>query len=397
MYPLFAFTVSLSLLAGQPAGSSEKTPTKEEASQQIMNQLESEVFARVRALKDDSERLKELYTKHANAPVSTSMWQPLTSSKGEVRSQIDRLTETVEDVLIPESHKKFVKSFRTTVDEIDQLERDIAELKVKKFEAPEERLLLDPVTVTKYAIDSYIEAKKAKIVEKKELLESLREEYSAVLNQRYNINLDPSEVDILMARVDGDDIVRSSVAVGAIGEVLVALELILNESGENMEIAQQYYGIVVLARETLVGIWERHLLKYNNEWFPRLDGLEQDAQLAVSNNRAAKKPMMSIAQRRALEKNIEANEFTLEAIKAYRTSLESQQIRVKGALEKAKTDLKVARLTLETVHLSGDLLDTIRTSRGEFSSLMDVQLPEVRPFDNAELRDKYLEITSSIR
>jgi len=393
MYPVIAVAISISLLAGSP----ETSPSKEEASQQILNQLESEVFSRVRALKDDSERLIELYTKYGKAPESTNMWQPLTSSKGEVRSQIDRLTETVEDVLIPESHKKFVKSFRATVDDIDQLEKGIAELKVKKFEAPEERLLLDPLTVTKYAIDSYIVSKEMDIVAKKEFLQSLREEYSALLNERYNINLNPSEVDILMARVDGDDIVRSSVAVGAIGEVLVALELILNESGENMEVAQQYYGIVVLARETLVGIWERHLLKYENDWFPRLDGLKQDAKLAVKNNKAAVKPMMSIAQRNALQKNIEANEFTLRVIMDYQASLRTQQKSVRNVLSKARMDLTVARLTLETVHLSGDLLETVRTSRGEFKALMEVQLPTLRPFENAELREKYLEITSSLR
>lgn len=397
MYPVIAVALSISLLAGQPAGSPEDSPSKEEASQQIQNLLESEVFSRVRALKDESERLKELYTKYAKAPESTSMWQPLTSSKGEVQSQIDRLTETVEDVLIPESHKKFVKSFRATVDDIDQLEKEIAELKVKKFEAPEERLLLDPLTVTKYAIDSYIESRELEILAKQEFLQSLREEYSALLNERYNISLTSSEVDILMARVDGGDIVRSSVAVGAIGEVLVALELILNESGENMEVAQQYYGIVVLARETLVGIWERQLLKYENDWFPRLDDLEQDAKLAVKNNKAAIKPMMSIAQRNALQKNIEANELTLRVIKDYQASLRTHQKSVRNVLSKARMDLTVALLTLETVQLSGDLLETVRASRGEFKALMEVQLPTLRPFENSELREKYLEITSSIR
>ena len=60
-------------------------------------------------------------------------------------------------------------------------------------------------------------------------------------------------------------------------------------------------------------------------------------------------------------------------------------------------DLAVARNTFETVKLSGDLLTVMRSSEQLFELLYELQVPELRPFENVEMQREFERLTDQLR
>lgn len=377
--------VALSIAVTQPEGDAPES-----------NAVDPSVYSRIRSLADESDRLIRLYERLEEAPVKPTMWQPLTSSKSEIDGRIDRLAESVESLLLPESYGKFTRSYANWTAEIDRLRAEIAELKQRRLYAPDERLLIDPVTVTKSAIDSYVEDKLARIEKREQDLEELCREYTDTLQSRYNIALTPDQIEALMVRSDGDETVRSIVVVGVLGEIMVGLEHSLEATGENTEVAEKYYRLVVLSYETLVRQWERHQAKYNDEWYPQLAEMEQRSAALASDLRAKMRENVSEANREVLAQNIENAAFQQSAIRRYRSELRDQESQVGRALSQARENLEVAKLTLESVSIAGDLLAVMQASQSEFQMLLETQLPTIRPFENSELKAEFVSITSEM-
>jgi hypothetical protein len=62
----------------------------------------------------------------------------------------------------------------------------------------------------------------------------------------------------------------------------------------------------------------------------------------------------------------------------------------------ARANLKVSKNTYETVALSADLYDLISESQEMFVEISKIQVPDIVPFENTQLQQKYKELTEKI-
>ncbi len=103
--------------------------------------------------------------------------------------------------------------------------------------------------------------------------------------------------------------------------------------------------------------------------------------------------ILGISPAAGMRSNLEAQQFTLQAADMYREYLEQQQQGLRDAREKLTGNLSVAENTYETVKISGDLLRVLRAS----DELFDLQVPELQPFENMELKREFEKLTTQLR
>ncbi len=87
----------------------------------------------------------------------------------------------------------------------------------------------------------------------------------------------------------------------------------------------------------------------------------------------------------------------MDAAETYRGYLEQQRKGIEQAREKLGKNLQVATNTYETVKISGDLLRVMRASEELFELLFDLQVPELKPFENVELKREFEKLTTRLR
>ena len=76
--------------------------------------------------------------------------------------------------------------------------------------------------------------------------------------------------------------------------------------------------------------------------------------------------------------------------------LEIQKKSLEKALEITKEQITVAYSTYDTAANSANLISLINETEDSFSKILDMQLPEIIPFENTELEMKFQEVSGQI-
>ena len=97
-----------------------------------------------------------------------------------------------------------------------------------------------------------------------------------------------------------------------------------------------------------------------------------------------------------MRQNIDSNEFALEVSDFYKDILLNQRKQLVTALEKTKEQISVAYSTYDTAAVSFNLLELINRSQDEFGKILNLQAPDIIPFENEQLANKFNEISVQI-
>lgn len=98
-----------------------------------------------------------------------------------------------------------------------------------------------------------------------------------------------------------------------------------------------------------------------------------------------------------LHKNLKAQQLTLKVAKLYAEQLNQQKAKVITARRLILNDYKVAKNTYDTVKISADLIQLMKTNRASFNALMNIQIPEIAPFENLAMQRKFEELSLMIK
>ena len=270
-------------------------------------------------------------------------------------------------------------------------ETKIANLRERRIAAPGEALFGDTVA----RIDTEIRDRMKAIVARDQLISERKEVFAAEL-ATMGIDLTREQVDFLLATVVGDNVIDISIAFYNVKLITEQLESLTGESLESIEIARRYYGMYTVLLRTLDTIYDEAVLMINERY---LVGIEE----IMGRTRQLTKQTQSLLRkadpqhRAALEANVRAQEFALEAAETYRAYLEQQRMGILEAQRRLRANIEVAENTYETVKISGDLLRVMRASDELFALLFELQVPDLRPFENLELRREFEKLTTRLR
>ena len=310
--------------------------------------------------------------------------------KQNVREDINDILDDVIEILSDGNYKRYREKVHELKSHIKALQSDIVRYREEKISAPVKSLL----HTTKEGYDKKIASAQEEIGIYQRRLRHEKEKFKAYF-LKTGVHLSSDQVDLLLSNVDGGDIIKMVSVLNLLNEITARLTTILQESHESLQAARKYYAIYLLSMDLTVHIYQQYIDKVDKTYLPRLAKIIDETKSLLIESRHF---MKSANEQRGkiYRQNIRAQEMTLKAADLYRKNLIRQKQKIAKARKIAQKNLLLARNTYKTVSLSSELYAIMKENENLFSKLMTVQTPELIPFQNLELQQKYNEITAKI-
>lgn len=387
LFPMFILAASLGLGACVPAGGMAPAASPEDAMAAQETQDREDVNRIWNKALPKLQKALEIKEKIPNAPRFTLFGK----SKKNLQEDFAELLDGLSILLSERSLKEIQEDLADQKKRIKGLREDIAGYREAKVGAPTEHM----VKTTRSGYDKKIAGAERKIVAAEEEIRLIRVRFANDL-RRYGLKITEEQAEVLLARVDGDDIIQMAVVFDTMKDLTVQLMDLTRESGEDLEHAKRYYGMHVVLLELIVHMQDTYIMHVDKRYLPKLNAIVKRAQEIKREARRELKREKSKARRKIYQSNIKAHDLTLKTAALYGKSLVSQKKKIAKARAKVVRDLKASENTFKTVMVSADLLGIIKTSHNAFNALMNIQAPELEPFKNLEMRKKFQELSNQI-
>jgi hypothetical protein len=214
--------------------------------------------------------------------------------------------------------------------------------------------------------------------------------------QAYGVDLDPKQAEVLLSRVDAGDIMRMSTVFSIISNMTKQFARAKLQSGENLDVTKKYYGMYIALLELQVLIQSEYLARLDKQYIPGIEAISANA-LELYNETKDKVKQSSDEHKVFFEKNLQSQNFTLEVTKIYKNALVEDAQKVKKAMELLRKHHDVAVNTLKTVQVSADLSALMTQSESLYHDVMELQMPDLVPFENLQMQREFEAVTIRLR
>lgn len=301
--------------------------------------------------------------------------------RDDQREDIRELRQQIKEMLLSVDSHKLLKK-------IAKLDAKIADVK-KKIENIREEMAFRPDTKEKNA------KKVAKLIGKCRDLESARKkEVDGVRVELESIGIKSKDgaIDGFIMLVNQKDFTDVVILSKGVYEIVECLKNAVSEG--NVVSSTRYYGIYVVLMDLQMIAYEEYLLKSKNVWRARLDNYSTEVEVTITrckdNIRRGEHEKRDVE---AFEKLIASNNKLLYAIDLYRKLLKGYESSVEERLKKTKLRRERAQCTFETSSNILTLASMLQDVQSEFSSLMELELPEIKDFSDSALNEQIRSIT----
>ncbi len=315
-------------------------------------------------------------------------WFTETKQSSEVKLN-QLLDEAIEILSLSESNQ-IRQQVRSLEQEIIDLKNIIADYRQAQVSAPIESTW--KTTVAQY--DEKIIDLQDQITQKYQQIDALKAEFSQSL-QKIGIQLNNEQLDVLFASVLGDDIIQANLVyenVKLINEQLMKLTL---SSKEDFAISKRYYGMYVVLLKILFHMQDGFIKDIDNKYFPKINDIVNNVTvIKIKTQNLLRKE--NAKHREHLLANLEAQNLTLKTADLYKQHLTNQRKKMLVALNRTGEDLEVAENTYETVTVSSELVNLLRTSQKAFKLLQSMQTPDLLIFENLQMKQEFMILTEKL-
>ncbi|MCE8439671.1 hypothetical protein [Rhodovulum sulfidophilum] len=312
------------------------------------------------------------------------------STKGLERD-VDALVLEIEKALLQDGNVGAIEEIRRLRAEIAGLGREIEVLRRDLYLArqaaapdPDETDRIEGRIARREAEMAALEGE---VAARKQALQQSFAEAGAALG--------PEEIDSLTSRADGDDLLRMFAVFDITRKITDELKALMAETSPSPAMQIQYYGVFVVMAELQVMVHREYMRRLDEEYLPALETIkgEIDATVAFARERMT---TATPEQQDIYAKNIAANALSLDVIARYERILDRQKARSAEAMEKARSWLDVTYSTYDTAVNSMNVLNFIDETDRLFGEIMTRQLPDLEPFDDTVLRQRFEEISDRV-
>ncbi|MGN7613544.1 hypothetical protein ACQZV8_15835 [Magnetococcales bacterium HHB-1] len=361
--------------------------TARPAAESVLEQ-EKQTFDRIwnRAL-PKLEDAGEVRDKMDKAPDSTFFGD----DKKSLRKDLDAILDDLGGLLTDRKLSDYQKKLAEIKAAIKEERHNIARYKEQRLGAPVKHIW--KTTKTKY--DNKIKASQENIKSYKNDIQLITQQFITHLN-KFGVNLTPDRAEVLLTRVDADDIVGMTLIFDSVKAISKRLMELTKESGEELSIAKRYYSMHVTLLELMIHIQERYRLQVDQKYLPRLRDVMKEARQVQSDARRELARETSRQRRSIYQNNIQAHQLTIKTATLYEKALNKQKEKVLQAQARIQRDLSAASNTLKTVMISAELLQILKNSQQSFQALMNMQVPELVPFQNLEMKKKFEDLSAKL-
>jgi hypothetical protein len=355
--------------------------SKEETKTLYLNKIWSNVF-------DDLEDGAEYIVELNNAPESA--W--ISSDKKDIQEDINGILENMIDSMTGDDLLLYRNKIEKLKEKISENKKDILGFREKKINAPSS----SRIYTTKANYESKIKEKKAENIIYENNIESVKENLKKNFSD-IGVVLSSAQIEVLLVRVDGDDIIKMSLVMDVLRHITDQLMQLMQESNEELSQSKKYYGMHLITLELIVYIQQKYIDKVNNKYIPKINKIIFTSKNMISDTTKLRRSIDNNRMRSVYGKNLKTQKLALNASTLYKKDLLSSKKRMINAQNNAKANLTLARNTYRTVMLSAELYNLMTESQNEFSKVIKMQMPKIIPFENTQMKKKYNELTKSMR
>lgn len=343
------------------------------------------------------DQARELVDRHASLPDSSRV--PFKPDKQSNSAQInDLLDEAIVILGVSEvsDYRQRISDATTAIATSHENIADYRRQRVSASWAKDQSQLdkVNPFELSKEALDERIAAEQDEIKRQTELLHELKLSFADELS-KIGVEVDQDGVDSLLSSVSGDDIVTMAVVFDNIKHVTTQLQELTEESGEALDVSKRYYGMYVVMIHVMDRIQKTFIRDINEKHVPKLNEFAAQADVNIDQAKALIK--IDGGDRELLEANIASNRLTRETANLYVEYLRRNADLIAAENKRAQKNLATAMNTYDTVKLSSDVAALMNTGRRDFETLMKLQVPALREFNNEAIRKEFQRMTSELR
>jgi hypothetical protein len=210
------------------------------------------------------------------------------------------------------------------------------------------------------------------------------------------IELDDEQVELFLSAATGETVMELANLFDKVKRLAEQLRLLAAHSDEDNHSARRYYGMHVMLVLILVRA-HRHALETLAEHGRRVERYREENDRLMERARQQQHQLRDEANRRLCGENLRAQQITDEACALHLQHLSDQSRQLEQSLQRLEERYAVTLDTLKTATLAAAVSDLITADIDTLSTLCNMQLPEMTPFRNDKLRQRYLEIAERVR
>jgi predicted ester cyclase len=324
--------------------------------------------------------------------VNASSFTLLSKSKKDYRIEIDEVLKEIEPILFDGEVVDYSSKIRDARQQIFELKEQKVALNEELFFAPVEATILKS---SKKDIQNDI-ANIDRILSKSETLINELEFDLKKKMSTLGIEVTREQVRVMTTRVDGDELARSFAIFDVTRQISNTLGKLVQKNSFSAQTTVKYYGTYVILSEILGYSQREYIRKIEDVYLPAIATIEDDIENAINFARDSINNASLQRNQQILKNNIRSNEYSLEVVRSYRSILEKQIESLEDALEKTHEQIMVSYSTYDTATNSANLVNLISETQESFDRIMNMQIPDIIPFENTELELKFQEISDQI-
>ena len=324
--------------------------------------------------------------------VEASSFTLISKSKKDFRIEIDEVLKDIEPVLFDGEVVNYASKIRNARQQIYQLKNKKVELNEDLVFAPEQGSLLKS---SKNDIREEIKRVDFLISKSETLIDELEFDLKKKMSE-LGIDLTREQIRVMTTRVDGDELARSFAIFDVTRQISNTLGQLMKENSFSAQTTVKYYGTYVILSEILGYSQREYIDKIKTLYLPAIAKIEDDIEASIDYAKKSLGDATSDSNKEILRSNIRSNQFSLEVVQSYRTILKSQIKSLENALDRTEEQIMVAYSTYDTAANSANLVNLISETQETFDRIMNMQVPDIIPFENTELELKFQEISDQI-
>ena len=217
--------------------------------------------------------------------------------------------------------------------------------------------------------------------------------------EEYGLSLNTDQVKVLLSRVDADDIIGMTTSFSVIAELTQQFSEATLASGEDLQIAKNYYFMHVILLELQMHIQRNYIDRLRNVYLVKLGNLKRENGSLIFKTKSLVSSSEGSYQN-IYEQNLKSQQFTRKVLVLYEKILRKDLKKIENGLKKVNDNYLVALNTYETVNVSADLAALMAGNNNLFNEVMSLQTPELIPFENLQIQDAFetlsLQLSDSI-
>ncbi len=314
------------------------------------------------------------------------------ANEKRVRRLLDSALEIVTDAPVVEMQQA-IAGHRA---EIDRMRDRITELKQQRIAAPEDGFLPGVFTDTRESIDKSIAELERRIAQNRAEIALKKIGIREALEDA-GVKIAPDQLDLLLDSVLGGDLLRLVAAFDAASAIDRRLGELLDAAQDNPKAARRYFAMHASLFAMLVQAQDMLIDKIDAQYLVKLQAILTDIRKTRQETYRLLAQQNRPDQKRALDANLEAQNFAEKAAQVYKEYLEAQRRQLVEARKRTSRDLRIADNTYRTVEASFQLRVLMQSSRETFEAIRRLEAPGFeRIFRNESLRKEFEQLTREL-